>query len=146
MQGDMKKITIFDQCLALSRKWCKTVSDVELLKCSLRGHSRLRLLEMASFDRSYTIYSRPKSIALPCSIVELFDLEIWFRGHSRSLKIVPFESLGAASYSHSIATMAVSLAVTTQYSNVTKAHLTTERVQEPRYVASLGCSRAAKKW
>jgi len=101
---------------------------------------------MASFDRSYTIYSRPKSIALPCSIVELFDLEIWFRGHSRSLKIVPFESLGAASYSHSIATMAVSLAVTTQYSNVTKAHLTTERVQEPRYVASLGCSRAAKKW
>ena len=56
---------------------------------------------------------------------------MWFRGHSRSLKIVSFESLGAASYSHSVATMAVSLAVTTRYSNVTNAHLTTERVQEP---------------
>ena len=26
------------------------------------------------------------------------DLEMWVRGHSRSLKLVPFESLGAVSY------------------------------------------------
>jgi len=39
------------------------------------------------------------------------DLEIWIRGQSRSFKLVPFESLGAASYSHSIVTMAVSLTV-----------------------------------
>ena len=50
-------------------------------------------------------------------VVELFDveyycdLEICLRGHSRSLNLVPFKSLGAVSYSLSIVTMAVSVAV-----------------------------------
>jgi len=36
---------------------------------------------------------------------------MWIRGHSRSLKLVPFKSLGAVSYSPFIVTMAVSVAV-----------------------------------
>ena len=39
------------------------------------------------------------------------DLEMWVRGHSRSLKLVPLGSFGTVSYSPSIVTMAASVAV-----------------------------------
>jgi len=41
---------------------------------------------------------------------------MWVRGHSRSLKVVPFERLGVVSYLPSIVTMAVSVAVWEIYS------------------------------
>jgi len=50
-------------------------------------------------------------------VTELFDveyyrdLEVWVRGHSRSFKLVPLESLGTVSHSHFIVTVATCLAV-----------------------------------
>ena len=41
---------------------------------------------------------------------------MWIRGHSRSLKVVPFESMGMVSYSPSIVTMAVSIAISEIFS------------------------------
>ena len=60
---------------------------------------------MEPLDRSYTTYYRPVS--------RIFDVEYYrnLEGHSRSLKIVPFESSGAAYDSLSTVTMAVSVAV-----------------------------------
>ena len=74
---------------------------------------------MALFSRSYTTFYRSAivNIALYCTVCELFDFEyycdikIWVRGHLRSIKLVPFESLGAVSYSPSIVTMSISLTV-----------------------------------
>jgi len=55
-------------------------------------------------------------------LVELFDvkyhrnLEMWVRGYSSSLKVVPFKSFGTVSYSPSIVTMAVSAAISQIFS------------------------------
>jgi len=69
---------------------------------------------MAQFDRPYTTFY--------CSTIQILylvpflsyltlnsirDFEIWVRGHSTSLKLVPFESVGVVPYLPSIVTMAL---------------------------------------
>ena len=77
------------------------------------GVVRSRSLKMAPIDRSYTTFYWfvIVNIALSCTVFELFDvelyldLEIWVRGHLRSFKLIPFESLGVFSYSPSTLTL-----------------------------------------
>jgi len=80
-----------------------------------RGRSRSLKTMPFAFDRSYTTFywSAIVSIAVCCTIFKLFDVKSsWpWKGHWRSFRLVPFESLSAVSYSPSIVTMAVSLTV-----------------------------------
>jgi len=54
-------------------------------------------------------------------VQEYRDLQIYVRITEGHWKWVPFDILRTVSYSHSIATMAVSLTVSTQYTNVTSS-------------------------
>jgi len=66
---------------------------------------------MVSYSPSVVTMPVSLDISEIFSVKEWRDLEIGVRGHSMSLKLVPFESLDAVSYSPSIVTVAVSVAV-----------------------------------
>ena len=68
------------------------------------------------------MYDLPNGSVSDLLLVELFDVEYyrdfetWVRGHSRSLKMVSCESLGTVSYSPSVVTVVVSLAISEIFS------------------------------
>ena len=59
--------------------------------------------------------------------------------------MVPFESLDTVSYSHSVATMTVSSAVSTQYTNMTDTHDTQTEAIERRHRPRLRTASRGKK-
>jgi len=80
--------------------------------------STLRITQ-GHWKRNHWIDHTRLSIVIDLVVIELFDdeyyrdLEMWVRGQSRSLKIVPLESLATVSYlpSISIVTMAVPMPI-----------------------------------
>jgi len=74
---------------------------------------RSRSLKMAPFDTSYTTFywSVTVNVALSCGPYRCWVIWRWIiswrwnLSHSKSIKLVPFESLGAVSYSPYIVTM-----------------------------------------
>jgi len=96
---------------------CRPVSEILSVKewrdSETGGRGRSRSLKMAPFDRSYTTFywSVIVTIALCCTIFELFDVESswpWNLGY-KLLKVIQTGSV--VSYSPSIVTIAVSLTV-----------------------------------
>jgi len=80
--------------------------------------SRLRVTQ-GHWKRNHWVDHTRLTISRVIDVEYYRDLEMWVRGHSKSLKMVPFESLGAVSCSLSIVTMAVSLAISEIF-NVTE--------------------------
>ena len=102
-------------------------------------------MKTAPFDRPHTTaYSSAiVIIVLSCRVFELFDvgycrdLEIWVRGHSKSFKLVPFESLDGVSFS------------TSTYAVIMAEYLTVYEIFSVKVLRDLenlvkGCSRSVK--
>jgi len=68
---------------------------------------------LSTFSYSHSVVAMAVSLAISeiFSVKGWHNFEIWVRDHSRSFKLVPFESLRLVSYSSSIVTMALSCIV-----------------------------------
>jgi len=83
--------------------------DIRLQKCCDHENrigpvGSVKVIEMSSFDRAHTTFYCYRNMAISLLISEIFnvdrnyDLEITVRGQSRSLKVVPCDTLDMVSY------------------------------------------------
>ena len=138
--GNDKNLMSTSRLISLNRCWCHHCC-METRSSAVTGKLRdVRVTEQAYFYKSLEVtrndtlrqvVCKSLSIALQLclffTVSEIFNVEKW-RAHNiwvtegslrESLVMLPFESLVTVSYSHSTSNIAVSLAVSTEYTNVT---------------------------
>jgi len=99
-----------------------------------------RAVQQIMYDQLLVWHCKYISILYHCQVIwhwKYRDLEIWFIGRSRSLKTVAIESLSYVFYFPCRSNCAMSLAVSTQYTNVTDRYPAIQRTH-----SSKGCTYA----
>ena len=110
-------------------RWCHTVLNPVLRQSRMTAYPGYTMKMKTPFpcwpiivhDKKYEKKIVGLNMCLSCTVTDIFSvkywcvLEIWAKGHWRS-----FESFGTVSYSHSnsITTTVISLAISTQYTNM----------------------------